>query len=276
MTVTKKAVILARGLGTRMQRADADVRLDPERAGLAERGLKVLMGLHGRPMLDYAVDSLIKAGMQSVCLVIAPDADEMRRHARRLSEHSGAFVTCAVQDEPRGTADAVLAAESFAGADPFLVCNGDDLYPVEAMAELARLNGDECWVAAFDRNALSADGNIAPERVKDLAVVTARADGELLRIVEKPSDPDSHAVDGRVWVNMNLYRFTPAVFAACRGIEPHPRRGEYELTAAVEHLRASAPGGFRVLFCKGGVLDMTSRGDVATAERALEGRQLGF
>jgi glucose-1-phosphate thymidylyltransferase len=274
--VIEKAVILARGLGTRMQKAGAGVELDPERADLARRGLKVLMALRGRPMLDYIVDSLIKGGAARICLVIAPDADGMREHARRLSDQAGVPVECAVQDEPRGTADAVLAAEAFAGDDPFLVCNGDDLYPIEAIAELARLDGDDCWVAAFAREALQSEGNIAAERVRDLAVVMAAPDGALLRIVEKPPDPDGYAVDGRVWVNMNLYRFTPAVFAACRSIEPDPRRGEYELTAAVEHLRTSRPGGFRVLFCAGGVLDLTSRGDVATAEAALAGRDVSF
>jgi dTDP-glucose pyrophosphorylase len=274
--VTKKAVILARGLGTRMQKADADTGLDRARADLARQGLKVLMALRGRPLLDYAVGSLVKAGVQSVCLVIAPDAEQMREHARRLSRVAGVPVSWAVQDRPRGTADAVLAAESFAEDEPFLVCNGDDLYPVDAIAGLVRLEGDGCWVAAFERDALQRDGNIPAARVKDLAVVTAGPDGELLRIVEKPADPDEFAVEGRVWVNMNLYRFTPAVFAACRSIEPHPRRGEYELTTAVEQLRASRPGAFRVLFCRGGVLDLTSRGDVATAEAALERREPGF
>jgi len=274
--MTDKAVILARGLGTRMQRAGTDAELDPQRAALAGQGLKVLMPLRGRPMLDYAVDGLRKAGVRSICLVVAPDAELMREHAGRIGAAAGVRVQCAVQDEPRGTADAVLAAERFAGEEAFIVCNGDDLYPPDAVAGLVQLDDSDCWVAAFDREALQRHGNIAADRVKDLAVVTADAAGDLLRIVEKPPDPERYACDGKVWVNMNLYRFTPAIFGACRSIAPHPRRGEYELTAAVEHLRASGGARFRVMFCRGGVLDLTSRGDVASAERALEGREPGF
>ncbi|NLW50382.1 MAG: nucleotidyltransferase family protein [Candidatus Brocadiaceae bacterium] len=274
--MTKKAVILARGLGTRMQKAQDGVELDVERAALARKGLKVLMSLHGRPMVDYAVDRLVRAGVDRICLVIAPEADQMRAHADRLSRQAGIRVGWAVQDEPRGTADAVLAAEAFAGDDPFVVCNGDNLYPPDTMARLVALDGDECCVAAFEREALHRKGNIAPERLRSMAVVQATPDGRLLRIVEKPPDPERYAVDGQVWANMNLYRFTPAVFDACRSIEPHPERKEYELTAAVERLRAAAPQAFRVLFSDGGVLDLTSRGDIAAVEHALAQERLSF
>ena len=91
------------------------------------------MPLLGRPMLDYVADSLLCAGLRHVCLVIGPDADEMREAARRIEAASGARVVCAVQQEPRGTADAVLAAEEFAAGDAFVLTNGDNLYPTAAL-----------------------------------------------------------------------------------------------------------------------------------------------
>jgi len=274
--MTRKAVILARGLGTRMQRETAGVALDAERAQIAARGMKALIPLNERPFLDYIVDSLIRAGLRDLCFVIAPDGDAMRQHAARIGRSAGVAVHCAVQQEPRGTADAVLAAEQFAGEDSFVMCNGDNLYPDDALARLAELQDDRCRVVAFDREALVTQGNIGADRVASFAAVTASDDGSLLRIVEKPSDPDQYARDGRLWVSMNLFRFTPAAFDACRAVKPDPKRGELEVTTAVADMVAADSSAFGVVFCEGGVFDLTSRGDIASAEAALKNRRLCF
>ncbi len=274
--MTDKAVILARGLGTRMRKAADDVALDGRRAELAGRGLKVLMPIHGRPFLDYIVDSLIRAGIRRICFVIAPDADLMRREADRMAKASRAEVTCSVQAKPLGTADAVLAAEAFAAGDSFVMCNGDNLYPDAALARLAECEDGVCRIVAFDRDALVVEGNISKERIRHFAVVTASDGCDLLGIVEKPDDPEQYARDGRLWVNMNLYRFTPGIFDACRSIEPDPDRGELELTAAVATMLESEEGGFLVEFCSDGVLDLTTRADVGAVEAALVGRELSF
>ncbi len=274
--MTEKAVVLARGLGTRMQKARDDVALRSEQAELAGQGHKALMLLGSRPFLDYVLDSLIRAGLRRICLVIAPDADAVRERARRVEAAAGVKVRCAVQQEPLGTADALLAAEGFVGDDAFVLGNGDDLYPDGPLEALAGLEDGDCWVVAFSREHLVRHGNIAAERIKDFAVITASQGGELLGIVEKPAAPDRYVRDGRLWVNMNLYRFTPAIFESCRRIRPHPGRGELELTAAVAEMLARKPTGFRVMFCDGGVLDLTTRADVPAVERVLTGRRLCF
>jgi glucose-1-phosphate thymidylyltransferase len=182
----------------------------------------------------------------------------------------------AVQGEPLGTAEAVLAAEAFAGEDTFVLANADDLYPDEALGALAELDDRTCYLTAFSPDGLVRRGNIGAERIKDFAVVTSSDEGRLLGIVEKPPDPERYARNGRFWVSMNLYRFTAAIFDSCRRIGPDPRRGELELTTAVADLVAADETDFRVLFCEGGVFDLTSRADIPSAERALAGRQLCF
>jgi glucose-1-phosphate thymidylyltransferase len=277
--MTQKAVVLARGLGTRMQREAEGVPLSEEHLRAARAGQKALMPLLGRPMLDYVVDSLLQAGLRHVCLVIAPEADAMRQAARRIqaaAAAAGARIECAVQQDPRGTADAVLAAEDFAAGDAFVVCNGDNLYPWAALRQLAGIEDDDCRAVAFERDALLHHSNIAPERIRAFAAMTVSEDGRLTGIVEKPPDPERYAREGRLWVNMNLYRFVPAVFDACRSIEPDPVRGELELTAAVAELVRRGRPAFRVVFSEEGVLDLTSRADISGAERALAGRRLSF
>ncbi len=276
---TQKAVILARGLGTRMRRQVEEGNpggLTADAQTLAGKGAKALIPLCGRPFLDYVLGGLFAAGLRRVCLVIAPDGDELRDYARQATESSGAQVGWAVQDEPRGTADAVLAAEQFAAGETFLMVNCDNLYPTRALDELAELAGGECGTVAFDADALGRDGNIAPERVRAFAVVVAAPDGRLLEIVEKPPWPEQYKRDGRLWVGMNLYRFTPGIFEACRRTEPHPERGEVELTSAVSLLARDPSMPFRVLFSDEAVLDLTSRADIPAVEALLEGRAPGF
>jgi len=273
--VTHKAVILARGLGTRMQHDDGE-SLNGDADHMARQGMKALIPLRGRPFLDYAVGGLIDAGAREVCLVIAPEADVLRRYAERTTEASGVEVTCAVQQEPLGTADAVLAAEQWAAGDSFVMCNGDDLYPDEALHDVLHAEEGSCYVVAFERDAMAEKSNFAPERVRSFAVVVAAADGWLQDIIEKPPDPDRYAQEGAVWVNMNLYRFTADIFDACHRIEPHPERGERELTAAVSLLVREGAVPFRVLLARGAVLDLTSRADVHGVERLLGDRTPGF
>lgn len=274
--MTQKAVVLARGLGTRMMRDCGDIELSQEHLRAARRGYKALMPLCGRPMLDYVADSLLRAGLRHVCFVIAPQSDVMRDATRRIQASTGARFECAVQEEPLGTADAVLAAEQFAAGDSFVLTNGDNLYPTSALAELASLEDAACQAVAFERDALLRHSNIAPARIRAFSMMTVSEDGRLLGIVEKPEDPESYAHNGRLWVSMNLFRFTPAIFDACKSIEPNPVRGELELPTAVAALLERGEPAFRIVFSDEGVLDLTSRSDIPAAERVLAGRQLCF
>ena len=75
----QKAVVLARGLGTRMQKPDTSVDLDDRQAALADSGLKAMIPI-GRPFLDYVLSALGDAGYREVCLVVAPNQDVVRQY----------------------------------------------------------------------------------------------------------------------------------------------------------------------------------------------------
>jgi glucose-1-phosphate thymidylyltransferase len=242
----------------------------------AGEGLKALIPLNGRPFIDYVVDSLLCAGLRELCLVIAPEAEPMRRHAARISRAAGVRVECAVQEQPRGTADAVLAAERFVGGDEFVLVNGDNLFPVDVLAELAGAEKPGAWAVLFPRRELLRGGNIGEDRVGAFAVARVSDAGELLEIVEKPSSPEELARGGKVLVSMNLYRFTADVFDACRRVEPDPERGELELTSAVAELSRSGRSALGVIIGHGPVFDLTRRADIPAVERALQDRELCF
>jgi dTDP-glucose pyrophosphorylase len=265
-THTHKAVILARGLGTRMRRDDAGVRLDEAQTAAAAAGLKSLMPLGGRPFLHYVLSALADAGYGEVCLVIGPDREVVREHFERDARPRRVRMSYAIQAEARGTADAVLAAEAFARDERFLVINSDNYYPVEAYRRLRALDG--AGIAAFWRDALVTEGNLKRERVARFPIVETDAGGRLARLVEPEDAPPSGGAD--VLISMNCWMFTPAIFRACREIRPAPN-GELEIQAAVRlaHDRDGEP--FTVVPLRAAVLDLTARGDVAYVTARLAG-----
>jgi dTDP-glucose pyrophosphorylase len=260
-----KAVILARGLGTRMRKADDGAVLDERQAAVAASGVKALIDV-GRPFLDYVISALADVGIREVCLVIGPEHDVLRDYAAATTG-GRVTVTTAVQDEPLGTADAVAAARDFVGTDRAIFLNSDNHYPQAALQALAAAPGDA--LVGFDRAAMIADSNIPAERIAAFALVAQDAEGHLTDIVEKP-DPATLASYGEeAPVSMNAWLFTPAIFEACRRIEPSVR-GEYEIIDAVRLLVADGRT-VTVVPVAAGVLDMSSRGDVAAVQAALSG-----
>lgn len=262
-----KAVILARGLGTRMQRPDASVKLDDRQAALAASGLKAMIPI-GRPFLDYVLSALAGAGYREVCLVVAPDHDVVRRYYRDDVELERLSIEFAVQEVPRGTADAVSAAEQFAAGDPFLVINSDDYYPGEALRRLREVAGPA--TALFERESMIADSNIPEDRIQAFAVGLSNGEGRLQQILEKPSPERLASIPRPHWLSMNCWRFGPRIFEACRSIEPSPR-GELELPDAVQYAIDKLGETFEVVRVRAPVLDMTSRKDVALVAEKLAG-----
>ena len=260
---TRTAVILARGLGTRMRAAGpAGSGLTSQQAAAAASGYKALMPIGGHRLIDYGLVALADAGIERAVLVVGPEHEDFRRHIDSL-ELRRLTIDLAVQREPLGTADAVLSAESAVGGEPFLMVNGDNYYPRQVLRDLARHRGNA--LAGFNRAALVAESNIPAERIAAFALVRAR-DGALEEIVEKPSEEVVRAAGPHAPVSMNAFRFTPEIFAACRRITPSPR-GELEIVDAVRAL----PGPVSVLSATGGVLDLSRREDIAEVEARLSG-----
>jgi dTDP-glucose pyrophosphorylase len=269
---TRQAVILARGLGTRMRRESeaTGATLSDDQRRAAERGAKGMMPLGARPFLDYVLSALADAGIGAVTLVVGPGADEMRDHFERTHVPRRVRVRFAVQAEPRGTADAVRAARDAVDDAPFLVLNSDNYYPVEAYRDLAALGAS--GLVAFEAGALVREGRLEPDRVLRYALVDADEDGWLRTVREKPAEDDPLARRAERWVSMNLWSFTPAIFEACARVRPS-ERGELEIQDAVTIAMRELGERFRVLPMHAGVLDLSSRGDIAFVAERLAGTE---
>lgn len=263
------AVVLARGLGTRMRASGAGVNLSDEQAAAADAGVKAMMPI-GRPFLDHVLSELADAGITEAFLVIGPEHQGVRHYYDALPQRR-LRIGFAIQDEPRGTADAVLAAADVVGDRRFLVVNGDNHYAAATVRALAAVPGNA--LAGYRRSALLRGGTIEPARLAAFALVI-EADGRLVDLIEKPAFEVVEAAGPDALVSMNCFVFTPAIFAACRAIGPSAR-GEYEIVDAVRQLVAGGEV-VRVVGVEDGVLDLSSRADVAGVESALRDRPVSL
>ena len=210
-----KGVLLAGGTGS---------RLHP----LTRITNKHLLPVYDRPMIHWAVEALVKAGIHDVLLVSGGDhmGDFMRLlgdgHELELSR-----LSYAVQESPGGIAQALGLAEQFANDEPLVVMLADNIFErsirptVEAFAADPR--GARVLLSAVDE----------PEHLRHLGVVELDADDRIRRIVEKPSEPPSNlAVTG-------VYCFDASVFSVIAGLSPSGR-GELEITDVNNHYAAAA------------------------------------
>lgn len=265
-------VVLARGLGRRMQEPDASASLDSAQGRAAAAGLKALIPVgdagEQRVFLDYVLSALAEAGCRDVILVVAPEHACVRERyvPGRLTRLSVRFV---VQPEASGTAHAVLAAEAAVGTAPFLVLNADNLYPIDVLKALVRLEGP--GLPSFDRQALVDESDFPESRVAQFALLEVDDRGELRGIREKPSPAELDAAGPHAPISMNVWRLDQRIFQPCRDVA-RSARGEYELPEAVG-LAVARGVPFQVIPARGAVLDLSRRADIAHVNARLSGQE---
>ena len=267
-----KAVLLARGLGSRMKQDAETAALTADQAAAAAAGAKGMMPIGEgltRPFLDYVLSALADGGCTNVCFVVAPDHSVIRNYYEGPGRPQRVGVDYAVQEIADGTARAVQAARDFAGSDPFLVLNSDNLYPAHVVRALIDLDGP--GLPAYRRDSLVHESGFPSDRVSSFAAIEVDDGGYLTRIVEKPGRAYYDQAGPDALVSMNVWRFDQRIFDACRDV-PLSARGEYELPEAVG-VAVGRGVKFRTVAASGPVLDLSRRSDVALVSARLAGQE---
>lgn len=258
MNEPKKAVILARGLGTRMRASDDLTVLNAKQAEIARQGIKTLIPILGeKTLLDFIFESLSNAGFLKFCLVIGDEHQAIQDYCTKLDYD----ISFAIQAKPLGTANAVLSAEAFVNDENFLTVNSDNLYPVNDLADLRKF--ETAGLIAFDKHSLIEKSNIDEAKINKFAVLNFDENNCLTKIIEKPETTEKDT-----WISMNAWLFSPQIFEACRKIKLSPR-GEFELADAVNYAIENLGEKFQAVFSNEGVLDLSSQADIEKVREKL-------
>src|SRR5262249_52992602 len=148
---------------------------------LTATGAKQLVPLANKPVLMYALEQLVAAGIPEIGVVVGETGDQVRA-AIGDGSHFGARITYIPQSAPLGLAHAIFIARHWLGDDPFCMFLGDNLL----------LHGIAPYAASFTRAECAAQ--ILLKRVADpsaFGVAVLDDAGRVLRLVEKPKTPIS-------------------------------------------------------------------------------------
>lgn len=198
MSKNMKGIILSGGSGTRLR-------------PLTKITSKQLLPVYHRPMIYYPLNTLIKAGIKEILIIIAPERAGDYLNLLGSGKEFGVKFTYEIQDKPEGLAQAFLIGEKFIDEDDVVMILGDNIFEDDFSEDIKNFKGG---AKIFAKKVPD------PER---FGVVKFNNQMRAEKIIEKPQEYlSNYAVTG-------LYIYDHRVIQVAKEIKASPR-GELEIT----------------------------------------------